>query len=255
MVIYNVTIKIDRTVHEEWLAWMRSHHIQRYWLRHLLQMPDQPPRRPRCRIGDLRRPIRRTRYGIPEHLYGTLCTGVAAGAHPALCKPLCRHTHLPRSDRRPLSFHTEQLTKPESRLYKEKFRFCTEWNNLALQFAMNRKIQEEEALKSLRCYHCGTECSNQDHTAGDKIFCSESCRNAYAIIEKNGLTRYYEIHPHPGSGKHRGLEKRSGLIFWTCRKYATRYCAIRMASNRTSTFTFRRCTAAPVYGCWSNCPK
>ncbi|MBP8724855.1 MAG: DUF4286 family protein [Saprospiraceae bacterium] len=27
MVIYNVTIKIDRTVHEEWLAWMRSHHI------------------------------------------------------------------------------------------------------------------------------------------------------------------------------------------------------------------------------------
>jgi Cu+-exporting ATPase len=82
-----------------------------------------------------------------------------------------------------------------------------------LQFAMNRKIQEEEALKSLRCYHCGTECSNQDHTAGDKIFCSESCRNAYAIIEKNGLTRYYEIHPHPGLRQAQGPGEKERFDF------------------------------------------
>ncbi|MBK9726679.1 MAG: DUF4286 family protein [Saprospiraceae bacterium] len=29
MVIYNVSVKIDPQVHEEWLTWMRLHHIPR----------------------------------------------------------------------------------------------------------------------------------------------------------------------------------------------------------------------------------
>lgn len=29
MVIYNVTVKIDLSVHDEWLHWMRTHHVPR----------------------------------------------------------------------------------------------------------------------------------------------------------------------------------------------------------------------------------
>ena len=27
MIIYNVTIKLDPEIHEDWLSWMRRHHI------------------------------------------------------------------------------------------------------------------------------------------------------------------------------------------------------------------------------------
>ncbi|MBK8956754.1 MAG: DUF4286 family protein [Saprospiraceae bacterium] len=29
MVVYNVTVKLNSGIHEEWLQWMRSHHIPR----------------------------------------------------------------------------------------------------------------------------------------------------------------------------------------------------------------------------------
>ena len=28
MIIYNVTVKIDHSVHQEWLDWMKNNHIQ-----------------------------------------------------------------------------------------------------------------------------------------------------------------------------------------------------------------------------------
>ncbi len=48
MILYNVTIKIDRQVHDEWLAWMRGVHLPAvmqtgFFLRHrILRLMDPP---------------------------------------------------------------------------------------------------------------------------------------------------------------------------------------------------------------------
>ncbi|MEY3051454.1 MAG: hypothetical protein RLY31_1239 [Bacteroidota bacterium] len=48
MILYNVTIKIDRRVHDEWLAWMKDMHLPAvmatgFFLRHrMLRLMDPP---------------------------------------------------------------------------------------------------------------------------------------------------------------------------------------------------------------------
>ncbi len=49
MILYNVTIKIDRDAEEEWLEWMKSKHIpdilatRQFISSHICKLLDQPP--------------------------------------------------------------------------------------------------------------------------------------------------------------------------------------------------------------------
>ncbi|MBL7942774.1 MAG: heavy metal translocating P-type ATPase metal-binding domain-containing protein [Flavobacteriales bacterium] len=56
-------------------------------------------------------------------------------------------------------------------------------------------IKTEE---SLRCYHCGEDCSQQPVRSSDKIFCCDGCKLVYELLQENNLCSYYQFESYAG---------------------------------------------------------
>ncbi len=50
----------------------------------------------------------------------------------------------------------------------------------------------------VKCFHCGTVCSDQVHY-DEKLFCCQGCKVVYSIFKDNGLDDYYTFESTPGN--------------------------------------------------------
>jgi Cu+-exporting ATPase len=57
---------------------------------------------------------------------------------------------------------------------------------------------EKKIEKSLLCYHCGDECSDDSIRIDDKLFCCNGCKTVYEILDQNKLCNYYNLDQTPG---------------------------------------------------------
>jgi len=57
---------------------------------------------------------------------------------------------------------------------------------------------EKKIEKSLLCYHCGDECSDDSIRIDDKLFCCNGCKTVYEILDQNKLCNYYNLDQAPG---------------------------------------------------------
>ncbi|MCW3462474.1 heavy metal translocating P-type ATPase [Chitinophaga nivalis] len=48
------------------------------------------------------------------------------------------------------------------------------------------------------CFHCGEDCSSQDITLQEKVFCCEGCKLVYEILNQHDLCTYYDLNSEPG---------------------------------------------------------
>ena len=51
----------------------------------------------------------------------------------------------------------------------------------------------------LICYHCGDVCRDISINKEDKLFCCQSCKLVYEILEENKLCKYYDLESSPGT--------------------------------------------------------
>lgn len=59
------------------------------------------------------------------------------------------------------------------------------------------------SVKTSICYHCGTECSDDQFSFDDKIFCCAGCQSVYQVLSANNLCNYYRYNAAPGQ-QHQG---------------------------------------------------
>ncbi|SKD08350.1 Cu+-exporting ATPase [Chitinophaga ginsengisegetis] len=48
------------------------------------------------------------------------------------------------------------------------------------------------------CYHCGENCTDNDITLSDKVFCCTGCKTVYEILNQYDLCEYYDLNSKPG---------------------------------------------------------
>ena len=48
------------------------------------------------------------------------------------------------------------------------------------------------------CYHCGEDCTDNDISLQDKIFCCQGCKMVYEILHQYDLCEYYDLNSQPG---------------------------------------------------------
>lgn len=51
---------------------------------------------------------------------------------------------------------------------------------------------------SVSCYHCGEDCTDQDITLQEKVFCCQGCKTVYEILHQYNLCEYYDLNNKPG---------------------------------------------------------
>ncbi len=56
----------------------------------------------------------------------------------------------------------------------------------------------EKNIKTVNCYHCGTQCEEEVIHFDDHEFCCTGCQTVYDILKTNDLCTYYEIEKKPG---------------------------------------------------------
>jgi len=57
-----------------------------------------------------------------------------------------------------------------------------------------KEIGNEEML----CFHCGDLCKDKSINKEEKLFCCQSCKLVYEILQENNLCKYYDIDNKPG---------------------------------------------------------
>ena len=55
------------------------------------------------------------------------------------------------------------------------------------------------AATKTACYHCGLDCKNDDIAIGDKVFCCNSCKMVFELLDTNDLCQYYDLNENPGT--------------------------------------------------------
>ncbi|CAL1521165.1 heavy metal translocating P-type ATPase [Chitinophaga sp. MM2321] len=50
----------------------------------------------------------------------------------------------------------------------------------------------------ISCYHCGEDCTDNEITLGEKIFCCSGCKMVYEILHQYDLCEYYDLNDQPG---------------------------------------------------------
>ncbi|WP_142684480.1 heavy metal translocating P-type ATPase [Chitinophaga polysaccharea] len=48
------------------------------------------------------------------------------------------------------------------------------------------------------CYHCGENCTDNDISLQDKVFCCTGCKTVYEILHQHNLCEYYDLNSKPG---------------------------------------------------------
>ena len=51
---------------------------------------------------------------------------------------------------------------------------------------------------NLICYHCGDICKDNSISKEGKLFCCQSCKLVYEILDENKLCKYYDLENSPG---------------------------------------------------------
>jgi Cu+-exporting ATPase len=59
----------------------------------------------------------------------------------------------------------------------------------------NKDIRNKEELL---CFHCGDICKDSTINKEEKLFCCQSCKLVYEILQENNLCKYYDIDDNPG---------------------------------------------------------
>jgi Cu+-exporting ATPase len=59
----------------------------------------------------------------------------------------------------------------------------------------NKDISNKEEML---CFHCGDFCKDKSIHKEEKLFCCQSCKIVYEILQENNLCRYYDIDNKPG---------------------------------------------------------
>jgi Cu+-exporting ATPase len=52
--------------------------------------------------------------------------------------------------------------------------------------------------EELLCFHCGDICKDRTIKKEEKLFCCQSCKLVYEILQENNLCKYYDIDSNPG---------------------------------------------------------
>jgi len=52
--------------------------------------------------------------------------------------------------------------------------------------------------EELLCFHCGDVCKDRSINKEEKLFCCQSCKLVYEILQENNLCKYYDIDSNPG---------------------------------------------------------
>jgi Cu+-exporting ATPase len=52
--------------------------------------------------------------------------------------------------------------------------------------------------EELLCFHCGDICKDRTINKEEKLFCCQSCKLVYEILQENNLCKYYDIDNNPG---------------------------------------------------------
>ena len=55
-----------------------------------------------------------------------------------------------------------------------------------------------ENKEELLCFHCGDVCKDRSINKEEKLFCCQSCKLVYEILQENNLCKYYDIDSNPG---------------------------------------------------------
>lgn len=61
--------------------------------------------------------------------------------------------------------------------------------------------------QQVTCYHCGEPCFTTRIKADDHTFCCEGCKMVYSILQKNGLSEYYNLNTAPGASQQETVRK------------------------------------------------
>jgi P-type Cu+ transporter len=62
-------------------------------------------------------------------------------------------------------------------------------------------MKESAIAEQTICYHCGNECSADQHLIEDKAFCCTGCKSVYQVLTANNLCSYYSYNNHPGANR------------------------------------------------------
>lgn len=63
---------------------------------------------------------------------------------------------------------------------------------------MKNEGKEISNKEDMLCYHCGDICKDNSIRKEEKIFCCQSCKLVYEILQENNLCKYYDIDNNPG---------------------------------------------------------
>jgi Cu+-exporting ATPase len=63
---------------------------------------------------------------------------------------------------------------------------------------MKNESKDISNKKEMLCFHCGDICRDNSITKEDKLFCCQSCKLVYEILQENNMCRYYDIDSNPG---------------------------------------------------------
>lgn len=55
-----------------------------------------------------------------------------------------------------------------------------------------------EILEKEKCFHCGEDCVDETIAFDDKVFCCQSCKTVYDILNASDLCQYYDLEKKPG---------------------------------------------------------
>ena len=55
-----------------------------------------------------------------------------------------------------------------------------------------------QAVKQIKCFHCGLPCDEGMLTSNSKTFCCFGCKVVFELIQQNDLCEYYDLESHPG---------------------------------------------------------
>lgn len=71
--------------------------------------------------------------------------------------------------------------------------------------AANRTIltanMETIVEKMIACAHCGEPCPSHPIRSEAGVFCCQGCRLVYELLDRNGLSDYYQLNEHPGTNR------------------------------------------------------
>ncbi|MFZ4591490.1 MAG: heavy metal translocating P-type ATPase, partial [Ignavibacteria bacterium] len=63
---------------------------------------------------------------------------------------------------------------------------------------MKNESKDISNKEGLLCFHCGDICRDNSINKEEKIFCCQSCKLVYEILQENNLCKYYDIDNNPG---------------------------------------------------------